>query len=877
MKIIKPQSLSVLHKPYTFLGRHYLSVATLGFFRLGRDNSRFLPENLQWPHVVASLPTAMALDEVMPKQHAEALLLGSAYSPQPQGSTSLQVQMRIDDGNGQPLISKCLCISGDRQWHRNLLGQRQVGSAQPFISMPITYRRAWGGPRSSVNPEGCGELSWSPLFSSDSHGAMPNIDYPENAASPAWRARVAAGFGPIALSNPGRRKKFGTYDRHWQQNDAPGFARDIDWSVFNMAPPDQWAGRVFTGGEHYLLHHLHPQHAELSGTLPTLAARAFILRQAQDVEQICAVPMQMDTVWFLPDHLLGVAIYHGTIDITDSDALDVTTLMVGYEHAQQPRSLEHYQQVMALRLDPVTAVQHAFNDSQLAAERSAADLRERAQMQQEAEAAVLARSQRRLDLLDAQYWAARGSSAPADHQPARASLPPLGIMTAQTVAEGDFDLSGLLAKAKTLADDAIRQGQEALANLVMQPAPPPDPQQLLATALEQAAVPAYDLLPAESSGIDPQVATMLAGLDQTGSAEKNAADRAAVMKIPALRRQGRRAAPKVVLPTLPYPALVATELGGQIRRWVQDGVCLAGRDLAGADLRGIDLRGADLREVMLEGADLSDACLADTNLQGAVLVGTRLDRCNFSRANLQQANLSTSQGQNICFAGADLSRVLAIDAQWHQANLQGASLQRLLAIKSLLPGAQLDRADASKANLFNVNADDSSWQEATLNKTVLLRTSLQRGNFRAARLNQAAFNGASLQQSTWDGATLESVQGGARSNWSGASMVAAIARKCGFHGADLSGLDARQGAFLRCNFGQADMQAAQLDQALFSYCSFFSADLRLVSATAAEFYQCVCRKTDFSQALLATANFAQCDRSESIAPQGVPMAAGSPL
>lgn len=40
MKIIKPQSLGVLHKPYTHLGQHRLSVAVLGFFRLGAPNEQ---------------------------------------------------------------------------------------------------------------------------------------------------------------------------------------------------------------------------------------------------------------------------------------------------------------------------------------------------------------------------------------------------------------------------------------------------------------------------------------------------------------------------------------------------------------------------------------------------------------------------------------------------------------------------------------------------------------------------------------------------------------------------------------------------------------------------------------------------------------------
>lgn len=879
MKIIKPQSLGVLYKPYSYLGRHYLSIALIGFFRLGAENSRFLSESQQWPHVVASLPAAQPLDEAMPKRHAEALLLGSAYAPNQQACTSLTVQMKVDDRNGQPSISKCLCVCGEREWHAGLLRARRVSRPKPFISMPLTYRRAFGGVRSPVNPEGCGSRS---LLSTQGHGAMPNIAYPNNTADAAWRASVAAGFGPIAIGNPARKRKFGTYGRAWRKDDAPGFARDIDWSVFNMAPPDQWAKDFFQGGERYSLHHLHPLQAEITGTLPSLAARVLVLGQSQTPEQAREVPMQMDTVWFVPDHELGIVIYHGQTEIEDSDGLDLGVLMAGYEHQGSPKSEAHYRRVMALRLDQETALLHVFNDSQLAPERSPADRERRAQEQKHAEEAALARSQQRIDLLDAQFWAARGTARPADRPTARAKLPVLGLMTSQTAAEGDFDLSEIVTKAKALAADAEQRGKQALAKLPPLPPSAADPEKLLATALERAAVPAYDLLPPETTGRDPLLEKMLAQLprpaddaDPLKAAQSDAA-RAAVMKIPALRRQARRSAPKVTLPKLPYPGAVADQLGIQIRQWRHAGVSLVGRDLAGANLIGVDFSGADLREVMLDGADLSDAKFVGANMQGAVLVGARLDGADFSHANLKQANLCNSQGRNINFEQADLSHAQALDATWPQVNLRRATLRRLLGIRLALPAAVLDQADASKATLFDLSADDSSWQEARLEKTALLGASLRRGNFRRATLKKTVFNAANLQQSHWDHARLESVQGGGKTIWSDATLIGAVVKNCGFHGADMSRIDAAQAQFLRCDFGQCDMRSAQLDDSLLSHCNLYRSDMRRAGARRAEFFRCLCRKTDFTEAQLLAATFAQCESTESIQPDGRVQYARSP-
>lgn len=871
MKIIKPQSLCALYKPYSYLGHHYLAIAALGFFRLGADNSRFLSESQQWPHVVASLPKGQPLDEVMPKHGAEVLLLGSVYAPKQQACTSLMVQMRVDDAAGQPNISKCLCVCGEREWQSSLLRTRRVGKPKPFVSMPLSYRRAFGGVRSPVNPEGCGSRG---LLSGQNHGAMPNIAYPANLADDVWRANVAAGFGPIAIGNSVRRRKFGTYGRAWRKNDAPGFARNIDWSVFNMAPPDQWTQEVFQGGERYALHNLHPRHAELAGKLPNLAARAFVLGAKQLPDQAREVALRMDTVWFIPEHDLGIVIYHGQTEIDDSDGLDIDVLMVGYENKNLPKSDTHYRHVMALRLDRETALLHVFNDSQLAAERSPADLEQRAQQQKEAEEAALARSQRRIDLLDAQYWTACGKAPPADHCTARATLPVLGLMTSQTAAEGDFDLSEIVGKAKALAADAERRGKEALAKIPPTQATVKDPKQLLASALERAAVPAYDLLPPEETGRDPLLEKMLALLPSPNSdadplqIEQNEARRAAVAKIPSLRRQARRAAPKVCLPMLPYPGEVADQLGAQVRQWRDAGVSLVGRDLAGANLAGIDFSGMDLREAMFDGADLAGAKFAGANLQGAVLVGAQLGGADFSQTNLQHANLCASQGLDICFAGADLSHAQALGARWPRANLRAANLRRLLGLRLEMPAATLDQADAGKATLFDLSADDSSWREARLEKTVLLRASLRRCDFRQASLKKTVFNATNLQQSHWDYAKLDHVQGGGKTIWNGATMVGAVVRNCGFNGADLSHIDLKQARFLRCDFGQADMRSAQLDDGLFSHCAMYRSDLRMASARRTEFFQCLCRKTDFSGAQLLSANFAQCENTGAIQPDG---------
>jgi uncharacterized protein YjbI with pentapeptide repeats len=874
MKIIKPQSLGILHKPYPFQGQHYFAIAAIGFFRLGAENARFLTANLQWKHVKASLPSNQPLDEVMPKLHAEALLAGNAHSPGKAPCTQMQVQLCVSNTAGTASIAKCLCVYGDRQWRNGVLARRKVSPPQPFTSMPLDYSRAFGGPADPVNPVGCGDRNR--LFG-PTEGKMPNITYPEQIYGAAWRRSIAAGFGPIRLGNAARLKKFGTYKTPWLEQDAPGFARDMDWSVFNLAPPDQWAKEFFQGGEAYRLHNMHPDKPLITGQLPRLQARAFLLQDEQTPDQASEVALTMDTVWFFPEHELGVVIYHGKTTIRDSDALDVKTLMIGYDDPAAPKSLAHYRSVMALRMDKATAAMHVYNESQLAAAHSPAELARRALEQEEAERASLAKSQKRLDLLDAQTWAARGIAPPADHVAPRATLPVLGLMRAQTALEGDFDLSDMMAKAKALTAEVQAKGAAALAKAAAATTatasaiiPVVDPARQLAAAIERAALPAYDLLPAGQTGCEPQVAHMLAALESKNAAggfaspKDYAAARQAALNLPAVRRQGRRAAPSVTLAALPLLPTVARQLGAEALRWLHSGVCLAGRDLAGADLAGADFCGADLREIMLEGADLTGAKFIGANLQGAVLTGAKLDGANFSNANLNKASLSASSGEAICFQAADLSYVQALSACWPHANLRHANLQRILGIKLDVRGACLDDVQACKATLVELMADDSSWQRAVMVRTVLLKAHLQRSDLRAACLTKTVFNDAQLQNSRWEGAVLEHVQGGGGTDWRGAVLAGIQAKNCGFHGALFAGADLRQAKFFRCDFGDCNFEAARMDHALLSYVLLFNTKLHRVNAEGAEFFQALCRKADFSGANLFKATFARCELSEAI-------------
>jgi uncharacterized protein YjbI with pentapeptide repeats len=855
VKIVKPLTLGLLHKPFRYQGRYHLSVAALGFFKLGASSERFLTENLQWPKVVQALPPGRPLDEIMPKARAEVLLAGHAHAPGGKPVTEMRVRLSVAG------VDKTVRVIGEREWMFGLLPAYRVTSPQPFTSIPLVLERAFGGAGIDANPTGCGYARGPlPALIGENHGRMPNLEYPDDPVKAAWKRYRPACFGPIDASCAPRNGRHGTYGKRWLEEDAPGLARDIDWRAFNMAPEDQWLSGQLVGGESYRLEGLHPALPLISGELPRMQARAFLLRQGRDAKSAEEVPLRMDTVWFLPDHELGVAIYHGQAPIDDSDALDVAALMIGYDDPEAPRALAHYRDVMALRLAPETAALHAFNESQLAPEWRPAERARRAASLAAEKTATQRRLQEMLDELDADFWAESGMQPPPGHVPVTAPEPPLGVLPQQAIEDGDFDLSGIMEKASALSQQALADGKARLAQVEEQPRAAPDAQAQKAAALERASVPACDLLPdAPPSG---EFAPLL-DLLETQPAERKRIG-AALQGIPAMRRKARNTA---VLPAaLPEPLLpeVAAWLGQYALSAYLGGAFMAGRDLAGADLRGADFSGADLREVMLEQADLRGAKFAGANLAAAVFTGARLDYADFSGANLAEANFCGSEGEKIRFANANLAGVRALEAKWPSADLAGAVLDDCIGLNIDLSAAKLDGAHVHRATLIGARADASTWRGADLDKAIALGASLERSDFSGARLHKAVLMDARLHESVWRSADLKAVYAGGKADWSGADLRDAHADSCGWHGASLAGASLRDGAFMRCDFGECDMSRTDLRGGLFSRSLFMRTRLPNARASRADFFQALWRKADFSCADLRGASMVQVEMSDAL-------------
>ncbi|HEY6925575.1 MAG TPA: DUF2169 domain-containing protein [Steroidobacteraceae bacterium] len=866
MRIVKPASLGLLPKPYRFRQQSHLAIGALGFFQLGAVAQSFLLEQFQWPLALAALPPNEPLDFAMPKARGEMLLAACAHPPG--GNPVAQMSVRAMLGP----IDKSLLVMGEREWLFGTVPLYTLTEARPFTEMPITYARAFGGQRCAPNPLGRGYLGKRPaaLFGTN-RGPAWNIEDPRDPVRSPHHQQMPAGFGPLDIRSPARRRKAGTYGRRWLKRDFPGLAEDLDWSLFNAAPLDQQIQGFFTGGEPYRLEGLHPRDAVIEGHLPRLRVRSFVHRKGTEAGDMEEIPMVCDTVWFFPSQRLGVQIYRGRTTIQDSDALDVESVMLAYEVLDhEPRPLDHFRRVLQGRIDPDTAALQGLNDAPLIPLPSELELARRARKRAQAEAEDRTKRQALLDESMADFWKKSGIQQPPDYVPPKAEPALLPQITFESVANGEIDLVDIAKRAQALADEARQKGEARLAEAAAQtPASAQQPAQCtaetaavqLTDAVARASEVAYDLLPDGVVPLPPQFKQPVFGARDEAQTSKL---QSAVAPLPSLQRQVRRLSPKPLFPKQPLLPEVAARLGDVVSQWQARGECLAGRDLAGVSLKGAKFESADLRETLFEKADLSSADFRGAQLQGAVFTAACLDDADFTGANLTGAMLGLAQARRACFRGARLESATLTEACCDGADFSDAALVGVVAVKARLAGAEAVGSDMSRAVLVEAQAAEANFSKATFVRSVLLGSNLSRANFTGATLERTVLLNVAATGSVWRNSRLTSVQAGGTASFAQADCTEMSARQCGWRGSDLRGANLAHSRLIGCDFGGCHLEGANLKGALLWRSLFMQASLRDCHLEETDFFQALCRKADLRGSSLHAARLTQADLSETV-------------
>jgi hypothetical protein len=264
-------------------------------------------------------------DLVHTKPTTDILLHGHAYAPGGRPTAQLDATLKIAG------LSKTLRVFGDRTWAKGLRGPA-LTDPTPFVKMPLTYERSYGGNDPKVddpqvpsserrNPVGRGfalapdHLAGRPAANVEDPGALIT----------SWRQRPRpSGFGPIARDWSPRLEYAGTYDAAWDQQRRPLLPLDFQDRYYQCAPEDQQAPGYLRGGEAVELHHLTPEGA-LRFTLPRVVL-GFTTRIAGRLEYHRA---NLHTVTIEPDAPRVILAWHTALACHhDVYTLKQTTIFV---------------------------------------------------------------------------------------------------------------------------------------------------------------------------------------------------------------------------------------------------------------------------------------------------------------------------------------------------------------------------------------------------------------------------------------------------------------------------------------------------------------------------------------------------------------------
>jgi uncharacterized protein YjbI with pentapeptide repeats len=264
-----------------------------------------------------------------------------------------------------------------------------------------------------------------------------------------------------------------------------------------------------------------------------------------------------------------------------------------------------------------------------------------------------------------------------------------------------------------------------------------------------------------------------------------------------------------------------------------------GVNLMGRDLSGWDLRGADLHGALLRKAKLVGTKLAGANLAGADLGAADLEGADLTGADLTQTNLTEAHAPSAVFDEATLARTIFV-----KTDLEGASFARAKGTMTIFQEARMGSAKLTGARfekgLFSkAILEGADFTGVDFVGGAFVEVSAIGARFDRARLDRTCFLRSILTRAVFYGAT------GAGGSW---------------HGSTLDEADFRFAKLRRSQFNRASLDRAQLyasdfrgsrfDRASLAGTGFGKADLMSVSFNKAKL-----DATDFSGASLYDAKF----------------------
>ena len=340
MKPNKPDTLCLMSTTFERERRYHLSLSIIGGFILA-DTPMLLDEKDFMEAAGNELGKSGILDLTMPKPRGEALLLGKCHAPEEKPRPASQVRFKVGS------IDKTLNVFGNRFWKRAGGTVEVISDPEPFTVMPVTYENAFGGPDFKKNPVGKGV---APVLMKKGNTVypLPNIETPNQLIGSPSDRPDPAGFGPLDPGLPQRTKKLGTFDEEWRQDNWPYYPKDMDWTYFNAAPPDQWIDGCFSGSERVSIVNMHPRRQVINSQLPGVRARCFVNQEKNGEVLFKEIKANLDTVWLFPGAEAGLILFHGAMVVADDEASDILDILAAWEPlSEAPKPPEYYRELLA--------------------------------------------------------------------------------------------------------------------------------------------------------------------------------------------------------------------------------------------------------------------------------------------------------------------------------------------------------------------------------------------------------------------------------------------------------------------------------------------------------------------------------------------------
>lgn len=855
MRGIKPFKLGLLTRPFEYNRAYHLGVTVTLCVRFG-ETAQVVTDVEMWDLVGEELG-ATPLDFGIPKSRAEVLVTGHCFQPNGREAATCPVEFHCAD------IHKQLYVLGDRHWHNGV-----PSPPTPFTTMPIDWAHAYGGEGFEKNPLGRGAVE-VPGPDGKPMRPLPNIEKSGHLMTSPHEHPEPAGFHAVDFLSPHRQAMVGTYDAAWREEYYPGFAKDIDWRMWNAAPPDQQREAFFRGDEPLRFLNMHPTQPMLEARLPGLCGRAFYtLKPDRDAPAgpLTELPLHLTTVWAFPHKTMAILLFQGAIEVTEDDGADVDTIMIAADRLGALRSVEHYQAVHLKRTGDEAKdnpAVHLQDDDLVPPDLMGLSPETQSQMDLLTNEGIQAKRQRAAHQKEVERGRAVVEAMgldPDEHGPSMPDPPEeppkpheLGKLLETAKAELAKHQEEMLAhkeqevaRVGALYEEMGFDFEELRAQMESPPEGPPT-----FRADEQRAQLRQMADDAAARGTPSE------------ELEKYASDEAWYQQL----KDGEARLFEAYRATAHFTGAASAKddaanaaIRAEVEDAVQRGQSLGGRDFTGANLSEMVLSEADFTGAFLESVSFRGTDLRGAKLDGAVMAHADFTDAKLEGTSLSQSNLGHARFERASASGVDFSSATLWENDFRTADLNHANLQQGIFHKIDLRGANLSHANLERACFIEAQLGGVNMTGANLITAFFYKAHAAEVDFGGAQLRQATFMESVMDRASFLNASLEKMicvgEGG---SWHEVDL-----RGVNLRGANLRGQDLQRSDFSGAQMDKADLSLARLNDCRFyravaKESLWLKADLRGAQMVSIDLFRALLQKADLRGTDLRGANLYAAD------------------